>query len=87
MGTAPFDPGDDQAGREHKIRAAMAWLSTAMAGTSQPAAEMIAQAEAAGIARSTLTTARQRLKIRSERRAEGWQWIPPRTRKKQPVIV
>ena len=76
-----------QAARERKIKAAMAWLQEAMGGKSQPAAEMITQAQSLGIARTTLTTARHRLSIRTEKRAEGWHWIPPRQRKKQPVTV
>lgn len=85
----PIDAGESRAQRERKIKAAMAWLQAAMAGQPKAAAEMIAEASAAGIARTTLTTARGRLHIRSERRADGWHWIPPkpRQRKKQPVTV
>ena len=87
MVTIPFEADERQAQRERKIKAAMAWLQEAMAGQERPAAEMIAAAEDSGIARTTLTTARGRLHIRSERRADGWHWIPTRSRKKQPITV
>lgn len=88
MAQVPFDPGQStqtQAQRSQKIREAMDWLQVAMAGRTRPAAEVEAEALAAGIARTTLTTARQRLLIRSKRRGQAWVWIPPKSRKKQPV--
>lgn len=87
MATIPFEADESQAQRERKIKAAMVWLQEAMAGQERSASEMIAAAEASGIARTTLTTARGRLHIRSERRADGWHWIPAKSRKKQPATV
>jgi hypothetical protein len=87
MGTAPFDAGDhptdSTAGGVRKIKAAMAWLASAMGGKEQPAAAMESAALAAGHAHSTLAAARRRLHIRSVRRGNAWYWIPPKAQRSQ----
>ncbi|HLW01878.1 MAG TPA: hypothetical protein VKT82_24705 [Ktedonobacterales bacterium] len=77
--------------KERKIQQAMAFLQGAMAGQARPAAEVEAEARAAGFTHSTLADARRRLSIRSEKRGAAWYWIPPARRasrrKKQPATV
>ena len=69
MARVPFDVG--------KIHQAMVWLQDAMAGQVRPAADIEPAALAAGIPHSTLAEARRRLHIRSQKRRDGWYWIPP----------
>ena len=68
MATTPFEAG--------KIQQAMEWLETAMAGQVRPAADIEPVALTAGIPHSTLAEARRRLHIRSQKRRDGWYWIP-----------
>jgi hypothetical protein len=84
MATVPFD-AQGQVQRTRKIAEAMAFLRVAMATGARPAAEVEAEARAAGITHTTLQTARERLHISSKRRDNRWIWTPPRTRQKQPV--
>lgn len=86
MGTARFT-ADATFGqtRQRKIAEAMAFLRVAMAGGPRPAAEVEREGLAAGHTHTTLQTARARLSIRSQRKGNAWVWIPPRSRKKQPV--
>ncbi len=90
---APIDTGNSQAAeavpaKERKVKACMAFLQGAMAGQPRPAAEMEAQARAAGFTHATIQAARERLHIASKRRGKAWVWIPPRPRhQKQPVTV
>ena len=87
MATAPFDVGDSQA-KERKIKACMAFLQAAMAGQARPAAEVEAEARAAGFTHATIQTARERSHISSRRQGKGWVWIPPKaTRRNQPATV
>ncbi len=93
MDTAPFvvpephestQEGEPRAGEaarpERKIRAAMDWLRDVMAdGEARLASEMEALAEQEGIPKATLTLARQRCHMRSERIQNRWVWKPPRS--------
>src|SRR5690242_17440843 len=83
MGTARFvepeperqdDPAHAAPTREHKIKAAMAFLREALAAGSRPAAEVEAEGLAAGHAHATLALARKRAYIRSERKGNAWMW-------------
>jgi hypothetical protein len=93
MAATPFEPGGTdatqvaQAQRARKIAEAMAFLRVAMAIGPRPAAEVKAEALAAGHTHTTLATARARLSIRSKRQGNQWVWIPPRGRKRQPVTA
>ncbi len=85
---APCKAGDGQAERQarmSKLRAAMAFLQEAMATGARPAAEVEAEAQAAGFTHATIQAARERLRIASKRKGNAWVWIPPKARKKQPV--
>lgn len=81
MAAVPFD-AQGQAQRTRKIAEAMAFLRVAMAMGARPAAEVEAEARAAGITHTTLQTARERLHISSKRQGKGWVWVPPKRRKK-----
>ncbi len=73
----PEEPGQPASTQEGKIQGAMAFLRAALEQGARPAREVEAEAQAQGIARSTLTEARKRLGIRSQKQGQGWHWIPP----------
>ena len=81
MAKVPFEA--EKAAKRRKIRDAMAWLQGAMIAGPRPAAEVEAEAMAAGHTHTTLQTARARLHITSHRQGNQWIWTPPRTRQKQ----
>src|SRR5579885_2616476 len=97
MGMPPFVPEpepeeeptattEESTAPDRRIKAAMAWLKETMGdGEARLASEMEALAVLANIPKATLTLARQRCHIRSERIKNRWVWTPPRSWKEIPV--
>lgn len=50
------------------------WLRSKLASGPLAASDVLADAEAAGIARRTLRRAKKRLGVRSVQTADGWRW-------------
>jgi hypothetical protein len=73
----PEDTTQPASAAEGKIQGAMSFLCSALEQGARPAREVEAEAQAQGIAHSTLAEARKRLHIASKRASSGWLWIPP----------
>ncbi len=73
--------------KEHKRKTAeaKALIAQLLAAGPRPAREVLAAAEAHGITRGTLYTAKERLRVESSRRgstADGWDWRLPQQQKR-----
>lgn len=88
MAQVPFDAGDGQAAKERKVKACAAFLLAALVGQQRPAAEVEAEAKAAGFTHATIQAARARAHINSQKIGKAWIWTPPKSaRRKQPVTA
>jgi hypothetical protein len=66
--------------RTRKTAEAKALITQVLAAGPRPAKEVLAAAQARGITRGTLYTAKERLRVESSRRgstSDGWEWHLP----------
>lgn len=99
MGNSPFVVGIESAEvhacadeRLRKTAEAKALIAQLLSAGPRPAREALAAAEARGITRGTLYTAKDRLRVESFRRgstADGWEWRLPQPRKgtRRPAVL
>jgi hypothetical protein len=83
MARVPFDARQ----RTRKTAEAKAFLLAALNGKPRPAAEVEAEARAAGFTHATIQVARERAHISSKRQGKAWIWTPPKTKRKQSVTA
>lgn len=92
MGNIPFVVGTEAVQAQvrvdeqlRKTAEAKALITQLLAAGPRPAREVLAAAEARGITRGTLYTAKDRLRVESSRHgstADGWDWRLPQPRKR-----